>query len=100
MKWDIQCVGFDARANLIEDTKEAVRKLERFFSPIIGAEVYFKLENDQQKLNKRVTLKLNIPGEDLSAEERAEHFEVALSDCIEKLRRQLQKKKELERTYR
>ncbi len=100
MKWDIQTVGFHAKEELMDSVKTDVMKLEKFFQPIIGAEVYLKLEYDEQKENKRVELKLNIPGEDLYAEHKSDSFEQSLKESVEKMKRQLTKKKEIERTHR
>ncbi|MEQ9187605.1 MAG: ribosome-associated translation inhibitor RaiA [Cryomorphaceae bacterium] len=100
MKWDIQTVGFNAKEDLVETTKERVQKLEKYYNPIIGAEVYLRLEYDAQKENKKVELKLNIPGEDVFAEHHSESFEHSLIESIEKVKKQLLKKKELERAHR
>lgn len=100
MKWDIQTVGFHAKEELLETTKEQVMKMEKFFSPIIGAEVYLRLEYDEHKENKKVEVKLNIPGEDVYAEHRSNSFERSLHESLDKVKRQLLKKKELERAVR
>jgi putative sigma-54 modulation protein len=100
MKWDIQTVGFQAKNELLESTKESVEKLEKYFTPIIGAEVYLRLEYDAHQENKKVEIKLNIPGEDVFAEHHSETFEHSLHEAIEKVKRQLLKKKELERSYK
>lgn len=100
MKWDIQTVGFHAKEELLATTKEDVMKMEKFFSPIIGAEVYLRLEYDAQKENKKVEVKLNIPGEDVYAEHRSHSFEHSLHESLDKVKRQLLKKKELERAVR
>lgn len=100
MKWDIQTVGFSAKEDLLASTKESVMKLEKYYTPIIGAEVYLRLEYDDQKENKKVEVKLNIPGEDVYAEHQSSSFEHSLHESIDKVRRQLLKKKELERAVR
>jgi len=100
MKWDIQTVGFNAKNELLESTKESVMKLEKYFTPIIGAEVYLRLEYDNQNENKKVEVKLNIPGEDVYAEHKSESFEHSLHESIDKVKKQLLKKKELERAHR
>ncbi|MEX2597702.1 MAG: HPF/RaiA family ribosome-associated protein [Salibacteraceae bacterium] len=100
MKWDIQTVGFNAKDELLETTKDKVMKLEKFYTPIIGAEVYLRLEYDGQKENKRVSLKLNIPGEDIFAEHQTDTFEHSLVEAIEQVKRQLVKKKDMERAHR
>lgn len=100
MKWDIQTVGFNAKDELMETTKEQVLGLEKFYTPIIGAEVYLRLEYDENQENKKVQLKLNIPGEDVFAEHQSDTFELSLREAIDKVKRQLLKKKELERAHR
>ncbi|MDP4663161.1 MAG: ribosome-associated translation inhibitor RaiA [Salibacteraceae bacterium] len=100
MKWDIQTVGFNAKNELLESTKESVMKLEKYFTPIIGAEVYLRLEYDNQNENKKVEVKLNIPGEDVYAEHKSESFEHSLHESIDKVKKQLLKKKDLERAHR
>ena len=100
MKWDIQTVGFNAKDDLLETTKERVQKLEKYYNPIIGSEVYLRLEYDEHKENKKVELKLNIPGEDVYADHQSDSFEHSLIEVIEKVRKQLLKKKDLERAHR
>lgn len=100
MKWDIQTVGFNAKDDLMDSVKERVEKLSKFYTPIIGAEVYLKLEYDEQKESKKVELKLNIPGEDVYAEHQSDNFEHSLIEASDKVRKQLVKKKELERAHR
>ena len=100
MKWDIQTVGFAAKDDLLETTKERVLKLEKYYNPIIGAEVYLRLEYNDHKENKKVELKLNIPGEDLFAEHQSDTFEHSLMEAVEKVKKQLLKRKDIERAHR
>jgi len=99
MKWDIQTVGFQAKDGLTETTKEQIQKLEKFFAPIIGVEVYYRLINDDHQENKIVEIKLNIPGEDIYADHRSHSFDRSLHEAIEKVKRQLIRKKEVERAH-
>jgi len=100
MKWDIQTVGFSAKEELMDTVKERVEKLEKYYNPIIGAEVYLRLLYDDHRENKKVELKLNIPGEDVYADHQSETFEHSLVEAIEKVKKQLLKKKDLERAHR
>lgn len=100
MKWDIQTVGFSAKDELLDNTREKVQKLEKYYNPIIGAEVYLRLEYDEHNANKKVELKLNIPGEDVYADHQSDTFEFSLNEAIEKVKKQLLKKKDLERAHR
>lgn len=99
MKWDIQTVGFQAKDGLMETTKEQVAKMEKFYTPIIGAEVYYRLVYDDQQENKKVEVKLNIPGEDIYADHQSNSFEHSLHESLEKVKKQLLKKKGIERPY-
>lgn len=100
MKWDIQTVGFNAKDELIADVKERVEKLQKFYAQIIGAEVYLRLEYNDKEENKKVEVKLNIPGEDVYGEHQSASFEHSLIESLDKVKRQLLKKKDLERAVR
>ena len=94
MKLQMQSVHFDADVKLTEFIQKRVDKLETFFDRIVDGEVIMRVEPDDQKSNKSVEIKLNIPGEQLFAEKRAGTFEAATDDAVEALRRQLKKYKE------
>ena len=100
MKWDIQTVGFSAQEDLLASTKESVMKLEKYYSPIIGAEVYLRLEYDAQNENKKVEIKLNIPVRMSLLNTVRLSFETSLHESIDKVKRQLLKKKDLDRSVR
>ena len=100
MKWDIQTVGFNAKDELMDSVKERVEKLSKYYNPIIGAEVYLRLLYDDHKENKKVQIKLNIPGEDIYAEDQSESFEHSLIEASDKVKKQLIKKKDIERAHR
>ena len=90
----IQSIKFDADKKLIDFTTAKISKLERFFEAIIGAEVFLKLENSQDEANKIVEVKLLIPGNDLFVQRQAKTFEEGVDECIEVLKRQINKHKE------
>lgn len=100
MKWDIQTVGFNAKDDLMDSVKERVEKLSKYYTPIIGAEVYLRLLYDDHQENKKVEIKLNIPGEDIYAEDQSDSFEHSLIEASEKVKKQLIKKKDIERAHR
>jgi len=94
MKLQIQSIHFDADVKLIEFIQKKLDKLDTFYDRIIGGEVFLKLEKNEEKANKIVQVKLNIPGNDLLAKEQAASFEEAADMAYENLKRQLQKTKE------
>lgn len=94
MKLQIHSIRFDADEKLIDLIKKKLNKLETFYDRIIDGEVFLKIENDESRVNKIIEIKLNIPGDQLFAKERARSFEIGADEATEALRRQIKKFKE------
>ena len=94
MKLQIQSIHFDADIKLTSFIEKKLEKLETFYDKIQGGEVFLKLQNDDEKGNKIVNVKLLIPGGDIFVTEQAASFEEATDNAYETLKRQLNKKKE------
>jgi len=94
MKLQIHSIRFDADEKLIDLIKKKLIKLETFYDRIIDGEVFLKIENDESRINKIIEIKLNIPGDQLFAKERARSFEIGADEATEALRRQIKKFKE------
>ncbi len=94
MKLQIHSIRFDADEKLIDLVKKKLNKLETFYDRIIDGEVFLKIENDESRINKIIEIKLNIPGDQLFAKERARSFEIGADEATEALRRQIKKFKE------
>lgn len=92
MKWDIQAVNFTMKPELNDYCKDKIEGLTKYYSKIVGAEVYLKLGQSAED-NKVVEIKLNIPGNDLFAESSSPKFEGSINDVIDKLKAQLRKLK-------
>ncbi|MDR1895810.1 MAG: ribosome-associated translation inhibitor RaiA [Prevotellaceae bacterium] len=97
MKVNVQSIKFDADKKLIEFIEKKLSKLEKFFDGIVGADVYLRL-NDQPIENKKVEIRLRIPGYDAFAERESKSFEESTDLCIDALKTQLTKAKEKLRT--
>jgi putative sigma-54 modulation protein len=93
MNLNVQSIRFDADKKLIEFIEKKIPKLEKFFEGILGADVYLRL-NSQPIENKKVEVRLKIPGYDIFAEREAKTFEEATDLCIDALKAQLTKAKE------
>lgn len=94
MKVKIQSIHFDADQKLVDFIQKKMDKLETFYDRVLDAEVYLKLENDSEKGNKIVQVKLNLPGQPMVVKEQAPWFEEATDKAYEILKRQLSKHKE------
>lgn len=94
MNVKIQSVKFDADQKLIDFTQSKVSKLERFAEDAVAAEVIMKIDKDHEKGNKVVILRLEVPGNDLVAECRSKSFEESVDECVDAIRKQIDKYKE------
>ncbi len=92
MEIRIQSVKFDADQKLIDFINKKVIKLDRFFDGIILAEVNLSLTPDHD--NKKVQIRLELPGPDLLLERNSKTFEKAVRECVDGLKIQLKKTKE------
>jgi len=93
MNVNVQSIKFDADKKLIDFIDKKLSKLEKFFDEIVGADVYLKVDN-QPLDNKKVEIRLQIPGHDVFAEKVSKSFEESTDLCIDALKIQLNKVKE------
>lgn len=94
MKVNVQSVNFNADVKLINFIQERLDKLELFYSKIINADVYLKVQKTSQPENKIIEVRLFVPGDDLIASKTCKSFEQCIDECADALERQLKKKKE------
>jgi len=99
MKLQMHSIHFDADHKLVDFIQKKTDKLETFYDRIIDGEVFMRLEKDDNRENKIIEIKLNIPGEQLFARTKGKSFEAATDDAVEALRRQLKKFKEKHTVY-
>ena len=90
MKLQIHSIHFDADQTLIDFIQVKADKLETFHDRIVDGEVFLRINNTGIE-NKTIEIKINLPGSQLFAKEKAKSFEEATDMCTEALRRQLRK---------
>ena len=93
MKLQMHSIKFDADVKLLDYIKKRANKLDTFYDRIIDGEVFMRVEKNDQNKNKNVEFKVNIPGEQLFAQEQSKSFEAATDLAVESLKRQLKKYK-------
>jgi putative sigma-54 modulation protein len=89
----IHSIRFDADVKLLDFIKGRLEKLGLFYSDIISAEVFLRLDRSQDLENKVTEIKLRIPGSELFAKKQTRTFEESTDLAMEALRRQLRKHK-------
>jgi len=93
MKLQMHSIKFNADVKLLDYIKKRANKLDTFYDRIIDGEVFMRVEKNDHNQNKSVELKVNIPGEQLFAQEQSRTFEAATDLAVESLKRQLKKYK-------
>ena len=91
MNIQIHSIHFDADRDLISFVKSKLTKLITFNDAIISADVFLRIEKNDDRENKVVDIKLHVPGKDLFAKKHSSTFEAAVDEVAEALRRQVLK---------
>jgi putative sigma-54 modulation protein len=84
---------FDADTKLLDFIQKKADKLDTFYDQIIDGEISMKVENSENRLNKVVEMKINVPGTTMFAKEKNKSFEAAVDEAVESIRRQIKKHK-------
>lgn len=94
MNVNVHSIHFDADVKLIGFIKERLGKLNQFHDRILASEVFLRLEHDgENRQNKIVEVKMNVPGKELFAKRQSKTFEEATDQATEAIRKQLLKAK-------
>ena len=87
-------VNFTVDQKLVDFIEQRLEKLAAIYDQIVGVEVYLRVENVSDRINKLVEMNLSVPGNNLVVKKQCKSFEEATDQCIDALRRQVVKKKE------
>jgi putative sigma-54 modulation protein len=93
MNIQIHSVRFDADKKLIDFVHQKIGKLHQVSDDIVSAEVYLRLDKDQDRENKVTEIKLEYPGGPLFARKQSKSFEEATDSVVGALKRQITKQK-------
>jgi putative sigma-54 modulation protein len=83
---------FRARPEVKEHALEMVKKLERYFDSIVGADVILSFEGAEKNI-KIAEVNLHVHGSILTAKEKSEDFRKSIDFAVDKLNMQLEKYK-------
>lgn len=95
MNVKIQSLKFDADQKLISFIESKLNRVDKFAESITAADVILRLEKDNEHGNKVAVISLDVPGEKLVAEKQCKSFEEAVDLCIDALKKQLSRYKEV-----
>jgi len=97
MNVQIHSVRFDADKKLIDFVHQKLDKLTQFGEGIVNAEVYLRLDKDQDRENKISEIKLELRGGPLFAKKQSKSFEVATDQAVNALKKQITRYKQKKR---
>ncbi|MBK7133835.1 MAG: ribosome-associated translation inhibitor RaiA [Bacteroidales bacterium] len=97
MNIQIHSVRFDADKKLTDFVHQKLDKLTQFSDDIVNAEVFLRLDKDQERENKISEIKLELPGGPLFAKKQTKTFEESTDEAIEALKKQITKHKQKKR---
>jgi len=88
----IKAIHFEATSRLNDFIIKKVEKLSKHHEMVGAAEVVLKVVRPETAMNKEASIKLLVPQrEDLFASKVADTFEEAVDNCVDALKRQLEK---------
>lgn len=93
MNIQIHSLRFDADKKLLDFVTQKVTKLSTLSDDIVNAEVFLKLDNDEERENKVTEIKVEYPGGPLFARKQSKTFEEATDMVVAALKRQIVKQK-------
>ncbi len=97
MNVQIHSVRFTADKKLIDFVNQKLEKLTLIGDGIVNAEVYLRLDKDQERENKISEIRLELPGGPLFARKQSKTFEEATDQAIDALKRQITRYKQKKR---
>lgn len=90
----MNAVKFKPTEELSEFVDKKMKKLETLYPHAMKAEVTLKVDKEHDIHNKVADVRLVIAGYDLFASKQCDTFEEAVDECVDAIKRQIDKQKE------
>ena len=97
MEIKIQPIHFEASQQLEKFIQKKVNKLKKYHDGILLAEIVLKVVKPESAMNKDVSIKLIVSGQDFFAAKVSDTFEEAIDGVTDALQKQLIKFKQKQR---
>lgn len=99
MTVNFQYVNVDVSESLSKHTEEKLAKLVTKYEAVISAQVFFKNDENDHNTGKICNIELSLPGPRIFATSNESSYEGAVNETIRDLKRQLEKRKQMQRTH-
>ncbi len=93
MNIQIHSLRFDADKKLLDFVTQKVNKLAQLSDDIVNAEVFLRLDKDDERENKVTEIRVEYPRGPLFARKQSKTFEEATDLVVDALKRQIVKQK-------
>jgi putative sigma-54 modulation protein len=94
MKVNVHAVNFTVDRKLVGYVQERLNKLEKYYDKVVYSDVFFKLDNNGEKVNKIAEIKINVPGDEFIVKKQCKTFEEAVELAADSMERLLVKRKQ------
>ncbi|WP_159800042.1 ribosome hibernation-promoting factor, HPF/YfiA family [Flavobacterium sp. MK4S-17] len=94
MKVNVHAVNFNVDRKLVGFVQARLDKLEKYYDRVVYSDVFFKLDNSNDKVNKIAEIKVNVPGNELIVKKQCKTFEEAVELAADSMERLLVKRKQ------
>src|SRR5690554_6303728 len=95
----IQPVNFNASQDLLIHVGEIFDKLDKFNDKIVSADIYLKSLRETPTKEKKIEVRLFIPGKDIFIEQQADSFISAAQQAFDRLKVIIINNKEKKQAY-
>ncbi len=90
----IKAIRFDVSERLTNFINKKAQRLARHNEKISNIDVNLKVVKPESAMNKEVIIRISVPQhDDIIASKTANSFEEAIDNCLEAIKKQLEKKK-------
>ncbi len=94
METIINAVKFRADEKLVDYINKKTEKISKLLPQAITVEVSLKVDKEHDVNNKITSVRIAIPGNDLFSEKQRDTFEDALDDCMDAIKKMIEKIKD------
>lgn len=95
----IEPVNFNAKPGLLDEVGQIFDKLLKYNDRIVSADIYLKALNETPKHDKKIEVRLFMPGKDIFVEQDADSFISAAQQAFDRLKILVVKEKEKQSSY-
>lgn len=94
METIINAVKFKADEKLVNYISKKTEKISTLLPRAVSVEVSLKVDKEHEINNKIASVRIAIPGNDLFSEKQRDTFEDALDDCMDAIKKMIEKIKD------